>query len=374
MAQQETRFWQIFTRTRNWYGKFERPISSLSLLGGFVFDAFTLTRVDMFWENFWVIIHLVVVAVAIALINKYENQGSDEDNPQKIHFWLVNVLQFFFGGLLSVFLVFYFRSGTLSISWPFFIILAAAFIANERLKRYYARLSFQVALFFLSLYLFAIYFLPVLFHTIGPWIFLFSGAVSLAILFIFLRIVRRVNRDKFMKKRSLLVALIAGIVISMNALYFTNIIPPIPLAVKAGDIYHSLVPLAPGKYVVTYEEKSWLQNAFAFFGFNNVRIIAGDTLYAYTTIFSPALFDTSVIHEWQRYDTTAHSWITRGKITLDIRGGADGGFRTYSSLPGVDPGDWRVNVETSRGEVIGRLAFTVITNDTEPPLITAPLN
>jgi len=36
----------VINRLKNWYGKYERPISSLSLIGGFVFDALTLRRVD----------------------------------------------------------------------------------------------------------------------------------------------------------------------------------------------------------------------------------------------------------------------------------------------------------------------------------------
>ncbi len=57
------------SKIRSWYGKYERPISSLSLIGGFVFDALTLKRVDLFWENFWVIGHLVIVGTCIVLIN-----------------------------------------------------------------------------------------------------------------------------------------------------------------------------------------------------------------------------------------------------------------------------------------------------------------
>ena len=68
----------IVTHFKNWYGKFERPISSLSLIGGFVFDAVTLTRVDEFWENFWVGAHLLIVATCIVLINIEENDGESE--------------------------------------------------------------------------------------------------------------------------------------------------------------------------------------------------------------------------------------------------------------------------------------------------------
>src|SRR5882724_5637749 len=141
----------VFGQIRDWYGKFERPISSLSLVRGFVFDALTLKRVDLFWENAWVVAHLGLVAVCIFWINLIENGGGDEADPRKVHFWLVNIMQFFFGGLLSTYLVFYFRSATLEVTWPFLLILAAAFIANESFKRHYARLAFQIILFFLCI-------------------------------------------------------------------------------------------------------------------------------------------------------------------------------------------------------------------------------
>ena len=136
----------VFSRARSWYARFERPISSLSLVSGFVFDALTLTRVDVLLDNFWVIAHLVIVTTCAVWINLLDNTVGEggrrpETDPARLHFWLVNVMQFFFGGILSVYLVFYFRSGTIATSWPFLLILAFAFIANERLKRHFARLE-----------------------------------------------------------------------------------------------------------------------------------------------------------------------------------------------------------------------------------------
>src|ERR1700693_1808364 len=153
---------------RTAYARLERPISSASLLGGFAFDAITLKRVDTIWENFWIVVHLAVVAICILLLNRTENRGADPKDPPKTHFWFINTLQFFFGGLLSTFLVFYFRSGTLRVSWPFFLILGAAFLANEKLKQHFARLTFQLSFFFLSLFCFTIFILPVVLHSIGP--------------------------------------------------------------------------------------------------------------------------------------------------------------------------------------------------------------
>ena len=120
---------------RNYYGRFERPISSFSLIFGFVFDAFTLKRVDTLWENIWILGHLIIVGVFIILIHTRKSEKGSEKNPSKAHFWYVNILQFFFGGTLSAYLVFYFRSADIFTTWPFIALLVLAFIANESLKR-----------------------------------------------------------------------------------------------------------------------------------------------------------------------------------------------------------------------------------------------
>ena len=176
----------IVEYARGWYGRFERPISSLSLILGFVFDAITLKRVDTLWENLWVFAHIIIIGVFIALIHIKEKNDDDEKDSSKAHFWYVNILQFFFGGILSTYLVFYFRSADIFVTWPFVFILAVAFIANESLKRHYIRFSFQISLFFLSVYSFAIFLVPVVTHKIGASIFLLSGFLSLVFILIFI--------------------------------------------------------------------------------------------------------------------------------------------------------------------------------------------
>ena len=357
----------IVTRAKNWYGKFERPISSISLIGGFVFDALTLTRVDEFWENLWVGVHLLIVAVCIILINLQENERGSEADPNKLHFWLVNALQFFFGGLLSTYLVFYFRSGALAASWPFFVILASAFIANERLKKHYARLTFQISILFLSIMLFSIYIVPVIMHTIGQQIFILSGGVSLVVLGIFLFILARIAKERFKKSRVPLLFSIAGIFITINLLYFLNLIPPIPISLKDAGIYQSFIVNGPGNYTAQYED----QGIFAFLqSSETIHIAAGMPLYAYSAIFSPTSFSTNVIHEWQYYNSTTHTWVTRGRITLATIGGGDKGYRTFSTENGLAAGMWRVNVKTPQGQIIGSLNFTIVITSTTPVLQT----
>jgi uncharacterized membrane protein len=360
-----------FARVRGWYKKFERPISSLSLIGGFVFDALTLKRVDMFWENFWIVAHLAIVAACILVLNIKENEGSAEADPEKLHFWLVNILQFFFGGLLSTYLVFYFRSGTIAASWPFFVILAATFIANESLKRHYARLTFQISVLYLSILLFSIYLVPVVVHTIGPGVFILSGLVSIMAIALFIFILKISAREKFVKSRWFLYLAIGGIFAGMNALYFFNLIPPIPLSLKDAGIYQIFTVNAPGNYTAGHEDQGFLNFLHTS---DDLHVTAGEAIYAYSAIFSPTSFSLNIIHEWQYYDQKTGTWITRGKIHLSVIGGSDGGYRTFSIEDGLTPGKWRVNVETSRGEIIGRMIFNVIIATSTPTLQTVQIN
>lgn len=358
-------------KIRDWYSRNERPVSSISLLGGFAFDAITLQRVDLFWENLWVAAHFIFVAIFIILVNLQENEARDNKDATRKHFWYINILQFFFGGLLSTFIVFYFRSSTLEVTWPFLLLLAAAFTANESFKKHYSLLTFQIGLFFLSLFAFTIFIVPVIFHRIGWDIFLISGIASLVILYLFLLLLRCITKEKFSQNKKMLAYTILSIYLATNILYFTNLIPPIPLSLKQGGIYHTIVRNSDGNYTAESEEKGLL-NYFSFH--DDFHAAKGDAAYAFTSIFSPALFNTDIVHDWQKYNSATGEWITFYRADLTTTGGRESGYRTYSYIKNITPGEWRVNVETSDHKVIGRLRFNVILADAEPVLKTEVLD
>jgi hypothetical protein len=362
----------VFHRARDWYARFERPISSLSLLGGFIFNIFALTRVDEFKENFWIGIHILVAAACIILLNREENNTDNASaNPAKLHFWLITILQFMFGGLLSTYLVFYFRGAVLSVAWPFLLILIIAFIANESLKRHYARLYFQISFFFLSIFLFAIYVVPVISGSIGPGMFVISGISSLILIWIFLSVLRYFGHESLGRNRVVLFGLIASIFIGMNVLYFLNLIPPLPLSLHDAGVYHSVVRTADGNYSVTGEHEEWWHRFTHSVGvYSTYHAEIGQPAYVFTAIFSPAAFNLSIIHQWQWFDPTHKEWVTMGTIPLPVKGGREGGYRTYSALSSVKSGKWRVTVRTQSGQVIGRLVFNVVIDQELPQLET----
>ena len=357
----------LIDQARDFYGRFERPISSLSLLGGFVFDALTLKRVDTWWEITWVLAHLLIVGVFMILVHLKEHEDQDESNPHKAHFWYVNILQFFFGGTLSVYLVFYFRSADILVTWPFVAILAIAFIANERLKRHYMRLNFQLSLFFLSIYSFAIFLVPVILHKIGVWIFLLSGLVSLITIYIFIKLLIYLTKDKFIKSTELIWKVISTIFVLVNILYFTNLIPPIPLSLKDAGVYHSIEKNREGNYEVSYEDHGWRSYITMYEDF---KIVPGSPVYVYSAIFSPKDLNITIIHEWQYYEEAQKKWLSESTIHLSVVGGRDGGFRTYSERKDLRAGKWRVRIKTELGQVIGHVRFTVTSSAIEPVLST----
>lgn len=356
-----------FSKIRSWYGKYERPISSLSLIGGFVFDALTLKRVDLFWENLWVVGHLVIVGTCIVLAHAIEKGQGDESNPSKFHFWLVNILQFFFGGILSTYLVFYFRSSDIAVAWPFLLILALSFAANEILKRQFVRLAFQISQFYLSVFAFLVFIVPVILHKLGDGIFVIAGLLSLVAMLIYLLILNYFSKVKLKPAWKTLALSVGGIFLGFNLFYFTNLLPPIPLSLKDAGVFYSIQKNSADNYLATAEPSVWW-NYFQFYP--DFHYLPGQPIYVFSAVFAPSNLGTNVIHVWQRKDSATGNWVTTDKISLKVVGGRDNGFRTYSQkISGLAPGLWRVDVANQRGQVIGRVRFNLVKAETLPKVL-----
>lgn len=361
----------ILNKFTDFYKRFERYISPIGLIYGFIFTSLTLTRVDMWLENFWIVMHLLIVCFGILAQAFYENRlerkGTPEADRTKFHFYLTLVIQFAFGGLFSTFFVFYMRSTSITESWIFVLILLILLIGNELWKKYYQRLAFQVSVLFISIYLFLIFLLPVLLHRLGADIFIISGILSLVTIFFFLRILRRFTETRFKSEHNILRVSVITIYIIMNALYFTDIIPPIPLSLKVAGVYHNIVKTSEGNYQAVGEPTVWQDyfNRYPVFHYQ-----AGETVYAFSSIFSPIAFITEIVHQWQYYDENTKTWVDSGRITLPISGGREQGFRTYSIKQSLAAGFWRVRVMTPAGQVLGNIKFEVIKVPDSPSLIT----
>jgi hypothetical protein len=348
----------------HWY---ERYVSPLSLVAGFISDNLFLTRrVDLWTTDALFLFYLCVSSTGIVLINRIEA-------GRVRHKLLVDaapiipiVIQFAFGGLFSGFLSLYSRSAAYATSWIFVILVAALLLGNERLSRFYVRVPVQIGIFFTTVFSFLIFFLPVIFHQIGPWMFMGSGVTALVVVATFImalmRLVPETRKDLTTVART-----IAVIYVVFNIFYFTNVIPPLPLALKDAGVYHDVTHEVDGTYDLSGEPLPWYES---FLRYNTVfHATSGDSAYVYSAIFAPSGLSTIILHEWQRYDATSKQWVTTDTLRFPIEGGRDGGYRGYSIKTNITPGQWRVNVITQYGQLIGRISFSVESTASPVPLV-----
>ena len=339
------------------YERFEKYISPVALISGFTFDYFTLKRVDFLFDNLLIIFYLIFAGASIVLINLFETNRGRNKFVENIYEFLPLFVQFSFGGLFSAFVIFYSKSASLFTSGAFILILAIFLIGNEFFKKRYSKLVFQVGVYFVAISSFSIYFLPVLIKKMGAPIFLLSGVISLILISIFIFIINRLIPERQDERGKLSGLVVLGLYISINILYFTNVIPPIPLSLKTADVFHNVERQVDGNYLVFGEYSNVWREKFSLS--QKIHLISGEPVYVFSSIFAPTDLRIGLVHNWQYFDEDKGEWISAGKITFPIKGGRSEGYRGFSKKENVFEGEWRVDIETERGQVIGRVRFDI---------------
>jgi hypothetical protein len=347
----------------HWY---ERYVAPLALVGGFLLDNFVfLDRVDSLQSYILLTSYLVLAAAGIALLHLIETGRLKARPFLAIAPFVPVVIQFAFGGLFSGFLSVYSRSASVAVSWIFVLVIAALLLGNERFRKRYTDFAFQVGVYFVTLFSFFIFFLPIIFHRIGSEMFVLSGIISLALISLMLVLMYRLVPEVVSRERTRVARAIGIIFVVFNILYFTNAIPPLPLALKHGGVYHAAVRDGD-VYRLTAEPVPWYKRYLLY---NTLyHRTAGESAYVYTAIFAPSGLSTVIVHEWQ-YKDASGKWVTVAKVPFSIHGGRDAGYRGYSEKSALTPGKWRVNVLTEDGRIIGRVGFTVVDVVATTPLI-----
>jgi hypothetical protein len=345
--------------------KYERHINLGAVAVGFAFDFWIAKRPDSIPDNLLLLFYLLLSATAIIILNirKLRRQMERERPTETI--LLILALQFCFGGLANNMLILYGKSGTLGVSLLFVGILAAFGIGNEFLKSRYDQLRFNIAIYYFLLLTYCVMAVPTfILHKIGDWVFLSSVAVSLVLISIFLAVlfftVFRGRERRQLLEVSVLVTLICSVFVGF---YFLNIIPPVPLSLKGIGIYHDLAPLPPSErghgalYSASFQKPQWYvfwRDTSSTFDFS-----PGEPAYCYSAVFAPGSLSTPIVHQWQKYDAETGAWATVSEVQFPITGGRANGYLGYSEQQ-MSPGQWRCDVETMDGQLIGRMSFNAI--------------
>jgi hypothetical protein len=341
-------------------------------LCGVGYDSVTLSRIDRLVDNLILLLYLVLLGVLIVLTGRLgvESPPAREQlsSGSKFTRWVWEsrpyypmASQFLLGGLFSAYAIFYSQSATFTTTAIFFAVLIVLLMANEFLRDRMSNLRILVGLYAVVSFAFFTFFVPVITGFMNTVIFLLGALLSLGVTLYLVQQVYRNSPDQSGRQSFRVMAPAIGLIAMLVGFYFMNWIPPVPLSLKFGGIYHE-IKRTGDQFELSFERK-WYQ----FWERSDTTFPAKEPIYCFTAVFAPVDLNTTIYHHWYHRPNDNRPFTHADKIPLKISGGREGGYRAYSFKQGLDPGDWRVDVETEDGRIIGRVAVTVMSQTEEQP-------
>lgn len=338
----------------DFYHRHEKYAAVCCFFGGILYDSLTLGRIDRLLDNLVLLAYLLVLGGLIVLIGRL--QTGQSRHARLLHYqWLYPLaVQFLLGSLFSSYAVFYFQSVSLTRTAVFFGFIVLLLVANELIKERLTSLPLLVAMYCFALFSFFIFFVPVVLHAMNRWTFALGVLLcGLALAGVLAATFLRASDRSSLKPCGLAAG---GVLALLLLFYWANWIPPVPLALRSGGIYHRAE-----KQGNTYRVEMvrpprhlfWKKSEEVFY------LRPGDRAYCFTAVFAPTDLHTTLYHQWQRYDDKRGAWVQTDRMSYPVSGGREGGYRGFTYKQALMPGDWRVDVENPEGQLLGRIAFRV---------------
>lgn len=355
-----------FHRLKLYYERHEHAFDIAAFVGGFLFDIVMLDRIDSWSTIGQQAVYLVLIAVILLQLFFAEGKAAPElARMSTIKRWYYEyrtaLVHFLLGTLLNLYTLFFFKSSSLFVSFAFMVVLVLLLVANESKRLKALGLSLKFALFSLCVLSFSASVIPVFVGSIGFYVFLLSMLVGCLPLAVINRRIRIHAPERTQQATRQILVPFGLVLIGFLSLYLFRLIPPVPLTIPFIGVYHN-VERSEDTFRLRHERPAW-----RLWHHGDQKFLAqpGDKIYVYFRVFSPARFSDQVLMRWFWKDNTGN-WKLQDSIPIKILGGREKGFRGYGMKSNYQPGDWKLQVETTDQREIGRIYFDVATAPEAP--------
>lgn len=354
-----------FTRMREYYEKNESRFAIAMFVGGFLFDMKMVERVDS-WETIGQQVVYLTLISSVLLHMFFEGEGpSNTEGLSRVKRWYYEyrqgVVHFFFGTLLNMYTIFFFKSSSFLMSFAFLMVLVGLLFANESHRMRGMGLSFKFVLLSICLLSFFSCLVPIFVGYMGTSVFLFSMVIGALPLIAISWWIQRARPALFERTKSQILLPLGCVMAVYLTLYALKLTPPVPLSIPFIGVYHEVE--RAGEHYQLANERPWWK--FWQHGDQDFLAQKNDKIYVAFRIFSPTRFSDQVQMRWYWKDNR-QGWLLQDSIPIKIIGGREEGFRGYGIKSNYQPGQWRVQVETADAREIGRIYFTVELGPEEP--------
>lgn len=333
-------------------------------LSGVTYDTLTLTRIDRLLDNLILLLYLALLGTLIVLTGRLgiEPPPDREQLASLSPFtrWVIAsrpyypmATQFLLGGLFSAYTIFYSKSATFTGTAVFFALLILLLVANEFLRDRLSNLRLLISLYAVVCFAFFTFFLPVMTGYMNAAIFVIGAILSIAVVLRVAHLIYRNNPDRSRREAVGMTVPAAALIGMLVGFYFLNLIPPVPLSLKYGGMYHE-IKRSGDQFELSFERR-WYQ----FWKRSDTTYPSNTPIYCFTAVFAPVDLNTTIYHHWYFRPHDNRPFMHADRIPIKISGGREGGYRAYSSKQRLDPGEWRVDVEAADGRIIGRVSVQV---------------
>lgn len=331
--------------------------------GGFLFDVLLLHRPDTLLQVLHQALYLILLTLLLAG-GILEDYGLFQVSARFERYWKyhAHLTQFLLGTLLNVYAFFYFKSASLLVSVGFMLLVGGLLVVNEFVRLPRHQIVLKLVLYFLCLTSFWLYIIPMLVGFVGILSFALALIVSNGFIWAIYGLVGRITEKRVVShevKRSIQRKMLGsgyGVLTAFVIFYLLQVIPPVPLSLKYIGIFHSITK-ENGAYIVKYARPSW---KFWERGDQTFYARPGDTISAFVRVFAPRGFRDQLYVRWLLRGP--QGWQKVDLIPISVSGGREDGFRGYTVKSNYQPGEYRVQIETTDGREVGRISLEVISD------------